>query len=369
MELEDNKEYKAPPIPGILIHLQVPRLKGMDTSSYDKLPYHVQENRKALHIKTDPEDEAYLKDLIQFAKECNVLALFLGKQAHISKVMDTKSTPREIKKMVRCAMKHAGYQGSMTGETIFGNDLINGEVAPTPGGGKVSLRMVMFNYVKMQADQFLLFAELHQMEKMGPTLAIIPACEEVERTVHMMNKQVVAFLFYYLTTIAALPKRFVMEHLKATCDATLVSEINDCQWDPETLSITTPHEQKEEEDMEELEKACCWWNNAFDLKEIGKKNAKCTADKNPEKLFDLDADALSFATVHNHHLQPTFNLDEGEEDDESEGLPPPTNPSPATPPRKNPKQEATRTNEPLAATASPPIEEVVEGDMHAAAGG
>ncbi len=50
------------------------------------------------------EDEAYLKDLIQFAKERNVLAL----------VMDAKSTSGETKKMVRCAMKHAGYQGSMT---------------------------------------------------------------------------------------------------------------------------------------------------------------------------------------------------------------------------------------------------------------
>jgi len=128
-----------------------------------------------------------------------------------------------------------------------------------------------------------------------------------------------------------------------------------------------PHEQKEEEDIEELEKAS-WWNNTFDLKEIGKKNVKRVADKNLEKLFDLDADALSFATVHNRHLQPMFNLDEGDEDDESEGSASAANPSPATPPRKNPNQEATRTDEPLAATASPPSEEVVEGDVHAAAG-
>jgi hypothetical protein len=45
----------------------------------------------------------------------------------------------------------------------------------------------------------------------------------------MMNKQVAAFLFYYLRTIAALPKTFMMELLKATCNATLVSEIDDCQ--------------------------------------------------------------------------------------------------------------------------------------------
>ena len=367
MMIEDDFDYNPPPIPEISIRLQVPRLKGVDTSNFDKLPYHVRENRKVLHIETDPENEALLKEIVQFAKERNVLALLLGKRARISEVMDMKSTPGEIKKMVRSAMKHAGYQGSMTGETILGIDLIDGETAPTPGGGTVSLRMIMFSYIKMQ-DKFSLFAELHQVEEMGPTLAIIPACEEAERIVYMMNKQVAAFLFYYLTTIAALPRKFVKELLAETCDATLVSEIEDCKWDQETLTITTSLEQKEEEDTEELEKAS-WWNNAFDLKEIGKKNAKRAANKNPENLFDLDDDALSFATVHNRHLQPMYNLDEDKEDDESEGLAPAANPSPATPPRKNPNQEATRTNKASSATASLPSEEVEERDMRAADSG
>jgi hypothetical protein len=219
----------------------------------------------------------------------------------------------------------------------------------------------------MQADKFSLFAELHQTEEMGPTLAIIPACEEAEQIVHMMNKQVATFLFYYLTTIAALPRKFVKELLKATCNATLVAEIEDCEWDPETLIITTPYKKKEEEDIEELEKAS-WWNNAFNLKEIGKKNAKRAADKKPEALIDLDADALSFATVHNRHTKPTFNLDKDEEDNGSEGLAPAANPSPATPPRINPNKEATRTKESPSATASPPSKEVVE-DVRAVDGG
>jgi hypothetical protein len=79
MALEDDDEYSAPPIPEILLRALVPCLKGLDTSALNKLPYHVKENRKVLHIETDPKDEAYLKDLIQFAKERNVLALFLGK--------------------------------------------------------------------------------------------------------------------------------------------------------------------------------------------------------------------------------------------------------------------------------------------------
>jgi len=365
MAQEDDEDYSPPEIPGISICVQVPRLKGFDTSALDKLPYHVKENRKVLHIETDPEDEAYLKELIQFAKERNVLALFLGKRARLSEVMDKNSTPGEIKRMVKCAMGHANYQGSMTGETIFGIDMIDGEVAPTAGGGMVSLRMVLFSYVKME-DKFSVFAERHQTEELSPVLAIIPACSEAEQLVHMMNKQVAAFLFYFLTTVAALPKKFDMDLLKATCDATLVAEIADCEWDPDTQTITTPQEEKENEDVEEMENAT-WWNNAFDLKELGKKSDKRAADKKPEELFDLDADALSFVTVHNRHLQPTFKLDE--EDGESEGTAPAANPSPATPPRKNPNKEATSTNEYPSVTASTPSEEAVVGDTCAADGG
>jgi hypothetical protein len=55
MELEGDKEYKAPaPISGISICLQVPHLKGMDTSSYNKLPYHVRETGKPYTLKLIP---------------------------------------------------------------------------------------------------------------------------------------------------------------------------------------------------------------------------------------------------------------------------------------------------------------------------
>ncbi len=72
----------------------------------------------------------------------------------------------------------------------------------------------------------------------------IPACKEAERLVHMMN-QVAAFLYYFLRD-ASLPKKFLMELLRETCDATLVAEIHDCDWNTETQTITTPHEKKED---------------------------------------------------------------------------------------------------------------------------
>ena len=39
MAQEDDEDYSPPAIPGISIHMQVPRLKGFDTSSLDKLPF------------------------------------------------------------------------------------------------------------------------------------------------------------------------------------------------------------------------------------------------------------------------------------------------------------------------------------------
>jgi hypothetical protein len=146
-----------------------------------------------------------------------------------------------------------------------------------------------------------------------------------------------------------------MDLLKATCDATLVAKIADSECDPDTQTIITPQEKKENEDLEEMENVT-WWNNAFDLKEICKI-----------QVFDLDADAQSFATVHNRHLQPTFNVND--EDSKSEGMPPAANPSPTTPPRKNPNKESTSTNEYPSATASTPSEEAVVGDACAADGG
>ena len=39
MAQKDGKDYSPPAIPGISIRVQVPRLKGFDTSSLDKLPF------------------------------------------------------------------------------------------------------------------------------------------------------------------------------------------------------------------------------------------------------------------------------------------------------------------------------------------
>jgi hypothetical protein len=51
MHRDDNDQPQAPTIPDISIRAQVLRLKGVKTKDFDKLPWHVKENRKALHVE------------------------------------------------------------------------------------------------------------------------------------------------------------------------------------------------------------------------------------------------------------------------------------------------------------------------------
>ena len=144
-----------------------------------------------------------------------------------------------------------------------------------------------------------------------------------------------AFLYYFLLD-ASLPEVFIKALLKETCDPTLAKEISDCDWDSDTQTLTTPEEKKQDDALDDLEGAS-WYKNAFDLQELGIMTPKTTADKTPEALFDLDADALRYTTIHNRHLKPTYNVDD--EDDESEALVPAAKASLATPPRNNPDKE------------------------------
>jgi hypothetical protein len=273
--------------------------------------------------------------------------------------MDAKSTPGKIKRMVKYAMEHANYQGLMTGETIVGIGLLDGGVLPTANGDAVILQMVLFNYFKME-DKFSVFAELHQTKELKPVLVIIPACKEAERLMHMMNKLVTAFLHFFLKD-AALAKKFIRELLCETCNTTLVTKIEDCNWDLDTQTIITFCKKEQDQDIEDIETAT-WYKQVFDLRGLG-KITKPAATKPPKVLFNLGTEN-SVKTIHNGHLKPTFTS--GNDDDNSEGLAPAANPRPAISPHKNPDKEATCTKG-LSTMASPPQDED-DRVMHAAGG-
>ena len=109
-----------------------------------------------------------------------------------------------------------------------------------------------------------------------------------------------------------------------------------------TQTLTTPQEKKEDKGIDELENAE-WYKNLFNLQSLGKAT-KLMANKDPEALFDLDANN-SAKTIHNRHLKPTIVTLEEDEDDKSEAAAPSATTRSATPPCKNPNKDAPSAND------------------------
>ncbi len=107
--------------------------------------------------------------------------------------------------------------------------------------------------------------------------------------------EVAAFLYYFLKD-AAFPNIFLRELLCGTWNATLVAQIQDCDWDLDTQTITTLHDKKQDQDTKDIETAT-WYKQG--------KITKLAATKAPEVLIHFDAEN-SVKTIHNHHLKTTF---------------------------------------------------------------
>jgi hypothetical protein len=148
-----------------------------------------------------------------------------------------------------------------------------------------------------------------------------------------------------------------------TCNAMLMAEVQDCDWDKNTQTNTTLCKKNQDHNAEDLETEN-WYKKAFDLKGLSKA-AKSATNKYPKAPFNLDA-KNRVKTIHNRHLKPSFTLEV--EDNNSEEMAPITIPSLGTPPCKNPTKEATSNNDLLPKTTLPPQDEEA-GEMHAADGG
>ena len=108
----------------------------------------------------------------------------------------------------------------------------------------MNLCYVLYKYVKMD-DGHSLIAEAH---KRGHTVSVdivIPNTPEAETMVAMMNKQLPAYLTFYLHNLR-MDKYFIRKLLTRACCPALIHKINTCQWDKETKVLTTPGGMEEQ---------------------------------------------------------------------------------------------------------------------------
>jgi hypothetical protein len=216
-------------------------------ATFNKLSNRAQYARKSWPLELARKYATKMKSLIQMAKEYGCIEHYWGVHAHLSEVINLKSTLSKAKCQVEVTQKHTNYEVSMTLEELVG--VINLDhpalrMHPTMGQHVVSYTLcyVLLNFVKIN-DGHSFIAEAHQSDISMPTHLIIPNTSKAEQLVSMMNKNLPEFLLN-------VPKEqgSRMISLKNSCEGTMLAKMYQCKWDPDNQVLTT------EEEVSHLEK-------------------------------------------------------------------------------------------------------------------
>eukprot|EP00956_Cyclotella_meneghiniana_P041431 scaffold226801_cov23-Cyclotella_meneghiniana.AAC.1 len=142
--------------------------------------------------------------------------------------------------MASFSRKHTNYQNVTRMDGIRGILDLDKEVPfysvsePDVVAGTMTLRQILYSEIRL-SDGYNLFEEVHQAEPMCPVDVVVPNIEEAERMMLMMQKNTAAFLKFYLGLRSKIPMDTIDAVLGKTMDPTLMSEIEKCSWDNETM--------------------------------------------------------------------------------------------------------------------------------------
>ena len=223
---------------------------------------------------------------------------YWGDHVIVCRVVDFESPPGDIERMRIVAMRHTRYQCSMMVSQLYGIVNLDAPVKLVAGGDlgvpELSLRQILPKYLRTRDGKAPLFAEFHQSRINGPVEAVVPKAKVAEVMISAMNRQMAAYLKFYLLD-CGLEEDLMNRLVVASCCPTLVSEINQFEWDEENRELKSIKEKEEDSKLVLFEQAD-WY---FDLKKISvssnkKKDLEYTA---PEALFNWD-EAQSVNTLH-----------------------------------------------------------------------
>ena len=112
----------------------------------------------------------------------------------------------EIKRLIDVSQKHTEFHSSLTAEELVGiiyfdvTETVYSVSDPTKAVATMNLCHVLLKYVNMD-DGHSLIAEAHKRGHMGSVDIVIPDTPEAETMVAMMNKQLPAYLTFYIENL------------------------------------------------------------------------------------------------------------------------------------------------------------------------
>ena len=208
-------------VPKMVLRKYPPKLLGADYSALTggDTSGRAKEGRKVWHIEIEGQYKQGLRLLIKQMKEYDMMSSYWGRLTHISAVPDRDTTTGAIKKLTHVSQKHTCYQMSMNTEVIKGIVNADGSAKLFNKQGKQCRDMTMWEVLLKlfkTRDGTTLVAEVHQQHGLCPTEIVIPRSDEAAAMAAMMNRQAVAFCYYYLQD-QGLQEQFARDLVTASC--------------------------------------------------------------------------------------------------------------------------------------------------------
>ena len=194
--LQDNEDYAwwNEKVPEFGMRINIPKIPGQNTSVFAGWPRHLQQKRKCIHVEVATTSRKMIQEIVAKAKEMNLFAPVWGKQVKVTNAAsawndDEEDTePVDLVAMANWVQKQVNYHSSMVYDGIQGIVGLDVEVNfysasnPDEVAGSMSLRRVMYNYIKMAGGEPL-FAEIHQNGPMGTVQVVVGKTPEISRII------------------------------------------------------------------------------------------------------------------------------------------------------------------------------------------
>jgi hypothetical protein len=286
------------PLPLCSLKMNVPRIpKHSEPANMARLPSNIQTCRRVLHLEVDKQEIEFITHLTNFAKKRGLFKKWWGIHAHPTEGVDWQSSPGDIRRAAKFAVKTTNYNASMTSLDVFGFLDLNDTVTLKKPDGTIikelTGRECLTSLFKFK-DKSPLIAEAHQQVPLGSVSLVYPNIPEGEKLITGLAKQVAAFATGHLTD-QGIDETFLKDFLKIYVDPQLIHEAPQCEWDSDTQTLLTPNELAENSASTEMEEQG-WWKDVVVQHELQKGQGK-RPFASPQALFDLDG-AQSIKTMH-----------------------------------------------------------------------
>ena len=274
--VEGQFPFKGMVVPALTMRSGVPKIPGVDQSGFNDWGWEDLKKRNALHIECATEHVAHVQALVKIAKDDKLVEIYWDPNARLSNVIGQRGSKRRgtgedetkshflLDKHKSYSKRHLCYQASMVVKGLEGiMDVdkyvpIYRAVDTSQVMAQMNLRGILYN-MKMP-NEHSLFAEVHQGGPMMSVDVVIGNTLAAEAMVEMINKNIAAYLTYFLPTIGC-SKEFIKDLLSAAVDPSLLHEVEYCTWEEKTLALTTPKDVEKAKNKS-IEDAA-WYQNNF----------------------------------------------------------------------------------------------------------